>query len=114
MIPIGKKIDCNSSGVVYLIQCDKCKGVYIGETERSIKTRIREHILSINNFNPQNANKNTTVSTHFSKEGHSRDNFKFFILKSNLADTRCRKNSETDNIKKFSDLGFKILNKQNS
>ena len=31
------------SGVVYLIPCKECRKVYIGQTGRSLKQRVKEH-----------------------------------------------------------------------
>ena len=42
---INKNVDCNTSNVVYIIQCIKenCNQKYIGETERQLKKRMSEH-----------------------------------------------------------------------
>lgn len=44
--PIKEVITCNSTNVVYLLQCP-CGLQYIGRTCRTLKTRIREHIYNI-------------------------------------------------------------------
>ena len=43
---------CNSDkcGIVYEIPCRNCNSVYIGETGRSLKTRKKEHIYAVKNF----------------------------------------------------------------
>ena len=49
--PLGPCITCQSGGervcmkknVVYELQCKWCRETYVGETERSLETRIREH-----------------------------------------------------------------------
>ena len=49
----GSKVKCSKREVVYKIQCKTCKGkkgVYIGETSRSIKERLNEHYTKINNM----------------------------------------------------------------
>ena len=38
------EFNCITTGVVYLITCDKCKIQYVGQTGRSFHDRIREHI----------------------------------------------------------------------
>ncbi len=35
--------DCESTMVIYLITCNKCKMQYVGKTERMLKERHREH-----------------------------------------------------------------------
>ena len=40
-------VTCNSSNVIYCIECTKCKMQYIGQTKRKIKERIREHMYHI-------------------------------------------------------------------
>ncbi|EYC41748.1 hypothetical protein Y032_0558g3424 [Ancylostoma ceylanicum] len=42
--PFGKDGDCMVSGVVYLITCKSCGDQYIGETERPLCIRIKEHL----------------------------------------------------------------------
>ena len=38
--PVSKE---NVVGPVYKIQCEKCEAMYVGETERSLKSRFNEH-----------------------------------------------------------------------
>ena len=37
-------VTCNSSNVIYCIECTNCKIQYVGQTKRKIKERIREHL----------------------------------------------------------------------
>ena len=37
-------VTCNSSNVIYCIECTTCKIQYVGQTKRKIKERIREHL----------------------------------------------------------------------
>ena len=39
-----ERVDRPQSGTVYKISCTNCSFVYYGQTERSLKTRIAEHI----------------------------------------------------------------------
>ncbi|OCU00888.1 hypothetical protein XELAEV_18006665mg [Xenopus laevis] len=57
---IRSYINCNTSGVVYLITCKKCGVQYVGCTMRSLKSRIREHLNTI-----RSGSDSTPVSRHF-------------------------------------------------
>ena len=48
---IEQNLDCNTSNVVYMIECNKenCKMRYIGETKRIFKFRMAEHIGYVQN-----------------------------------------------------------------
>ncbi|OCT84259.1 hypothetical protein XELAEV_18022408mg [Xenopus laevis] len=59
-------INCNSSNVIYLLECP-CKLQYIGRTGRNLKTRIREHINNI-----RKGVSTHSVSAHF-KSHHNSD-----------------------------------------
>ena len=45
--PIPTNVDCMRSNLVYLISCRVCKQQYVGETKRTLKTRIKEHLADI-------------------------------------------------------------------
>ena len=38
--------DCNCKFLVYLIQCRLCPATYVGETARTIRSRLHEHVSS--------------------------------------------------------------------
>jgi hypothetical protein len=40
---IQKRLDCDSSFVIYLGTCNKCKGQYVGKSQTSFKTRHSNH-----------------------------------------------------------------------
>ena len=42
-IDINSSVDCSTRNVIYLLGCSKCPMQYIGETERMLKDRFREH-----------------------------------------------------------------------
>ena len=74
---LNRQFNCNSENVIYLIECDKenCKQVYVGETERQIKERIKEHIgYARNNMIHKSTGK------HFNLPGHSWQNMKFTVI----------------------------------
>ena len=53
------------TNVVYRICCKDCEAFYIGETKRSLKTRIKEHI--------NNENNESVVCQHKINFGHEFD-----------------------------------------
>ncbi|KAL9972658.1 hypothetical protein ACROYT_G019009 [Oculina patagonica] len=66
---IKHRITCKSSNLTYMIECNKCKKQYIGETKRSIRERFAEHRQATNN--PRHANASAAVPTHFNLPDHS-------------------------------------------
>ena len=44
---ILSRITCNSLNVIYLIRCSSCGACYVGQTGRSLKHRIQQHLASI-------------------------------------------------------------------
>ena len=65
------ELSCKSKNLIYLIQCNKCKCQYIGETKRQLNERFGEHRRSF--LNHQQFNDPTPVSLHFNHAGHSID-----------------------------------------
>lgn len=61
---ITGKLDCNSKNIVYLIECKKCEEQYIGETGKSLKQRLNNHVSDINTY------KDTTIAQHFNQTDH--------------------------------------------
>lgn len=58
-------INCRSSNLIYCIKCRKCKKDYVGQTKRSLKDRINEHITSV-----KRRHLKTDVSRHFCGDNH--------------------------------------------
>ena len=56
-------ITCNSSNVIYCIECTKCNHRYVGQTKRKIKDRLREHLYGIKS-------QKETDRYHFNTNGH--------------------------------------------
>ena len=74
---INKPFNCNSSNVVYLLECNKqnCNLRYIGETQRQLKERINEHRGYARNGITSNA-----TGEHFNMPGHSESNMQFTVI----------------------------------
>ena len=61
-----------------MIECQKCKKQYIGETKRTLRERFTEHRQATNN--PSHANATAAVPTHFNLPGHSIKDMKLIPL----------------------------------
>ena len=60
---INGEFTCHTQGVVYLTTCAKCGKQYVGQTGRSLNTRIKEHLCNIR--------KGEQVSgIHYNSPGH--------------------------------------------
>lgn len=62
--PITGKITCDSKNIVYLIECKKCGEQYVGETSKTLRARLTDHISNINCYN------DTSVAQHFNQFSH--------------------------------------------
>ena len=65
-VNIDSPVDCNARNIVYLIECLKCRKQYIGQTGRSLKERISEHLGYI-----QNSKITEPTGAHFNLPGHN-------------------------------------------
>ena len=106
---IAKSVDCNTSNVVYMIQCKKntCRKQYIGETEKKLKERFSQHKGYI-------FNQHLTQATgfHFNQPGHSLNDVEVTILeKVKKLDPSYRKEREKYLINKFN-THYKGINRQ--
>lgn len=61
---ITGRLTCESANIVYLIECKKCEEQYVGETSRSLKTRLGNHVSNIRGY------KDTAVAEHFNQIDH--------------------------------------------
>ena len=67
-IEITDHFTCTSANVIYCINCTLRKKVYIGETERQLFDRFREHLRDVEK-DDKNASK--PVGRHFNLPNHS-------------------------------------------
>ena len=97
---INTEITCKTENLVYMIRCTKewCKeNIYIGESERSLKDRIQEHIQYI-----KSNNKSQATGFHFNLPGHSvHDMVVTGLEKQKKNDSEYRKERESYLIRKF-------------
>ena len=56
-----KNTNCQSSNIIYLINCSTCGIQYVGQTKKRLLTRFQGHHFDIKNQN------DTTVSRHLNK-----------------------------------------------
>ena len=71
---ISSMFNCNTTGVVYMTECQKCGIQYVGQTTRKFATRMREHINDIKN------KKNTANATHYNSKGHELSDLRVVII----------------------------------
>ena len=109
-LPLCVNSNCTTKGFIYIIKCHICPNVYyIGESGRTVKERIAEHINSIKNFKPYYSFKN--VAYHFNLQGHNYlHHFTFFIFIKNCDDVFLRRMYEKQLIYIFKNLDLNLLN----
>jgi len=62
---IRHQLSCNSTNVIYLITCSKCKKQYVGCTTQQLNTRINHHRSNIYN------KRQIYISKHFNLPNHT-------------------------------------------
>ena len=67
------RFDCTAAGVVYVITCQRCYKLYIGETVRRLSDRFGEHLRSVEGFkqNPCYQGGGFPVAEHFNLPEHN-------------------------------------------
>ena len=69
---------CQSSNLIYCIECKKCKIQYVGETSRRLMDRFQGHFSTIKNKRGENK---SLIHDHFNQKGHnSTSDLSIFIL----------------------------------
>ena len=116
-LPLRSISNCESTGIIYIILCVKCKTFYIGQSQNTVKKRIGEHINSIRRFKKDlnksiiNLESFSETAVHFNETGHNvYDDFKFVVFETNVINKELRLSIETDLINLFNKLNIKILN----
>lgn len=74
--PIKNIISPLVSNVIYAVQCQHCRILYVGETGRALKIRIMEHVNNI-----KKGHKDNVLYVHF--QNHGIHNFKYIGLEQN-------------------------------
>ena len=66
---------CQTRNLVYFIYCQTCqKPIYVGETERKLQERAKEHLADIRH------QRHTPVAEHFNTGNHNISDASFSIL----------------------------------
>ena len=65
--------NCSTKGLIYLTTCTHCKKQYVGQTGRTLRDRIREHLQNI-------SHKKEATGQHYSSSGHSQWNLKVQVI----------------------------------
>ena len=65
-VDLNTAATCQSNNVIYMIGCLKCDKQYIGETNKTINQRFRQHKGYVNN-----RKLNKATGAHFNLLGHS-------------------------------------------
>lgn len=117
IIPLLCESSCLSENIVYIINCSKCMSLYIGESKKSVKERISQHLYSIKYFN-KNIDKSLSnfdncapVAEHFARRDHSLSYFSFAVFQKGLVDIDIRRSVECDLINLCLNLKQTIMNK---
>ena len=72
MYKIKATVNCKTSNVVYVIQCNCCSKQYVGETENALHVRMNGHWSDINHPSCINHPRlEKPVAQHFNCNGHS-------------------------------------------
>jgi len=73
--PILGHIDCNTSYVIYLLTCRKCRLQYVGQTSNYLKKRIYQHIRDV-----RDPKAKTTIATHFRLPNHNENDVRVSVI----------------------------------
>ena len=63
-------LNCNTSHVIYLIECKTCGKPYIGSTKTPFRARFNNYRSAQRNFEKGKKVKQESFHVHFSEEGH--------------------------------------------
>jgi hypothetical protein len=79
---VNKPSNENSAGGVYRVPCKMCNKFYIGETIKTLETRLKQHKYAV-----RTANNNNAIFRHMQDEDHQIDwDSSSFLFKSNKKD----------------------------
>ena len=104
---INKNVNCETPNIVYLIECQKCKERYIGESKRPLKYRLADHRGYVSNLHTDKA-----TGAHFNLPGHDLSHLTITIIEKQKNENDIyRKERERYFINKYNTY-YKGMNKQ--
>ena len=71
---LHNRFSCASTNIVYLVTCNKCNMQYVGETGRSLRDRVTDHVSCIRLKKP------TPIGLHFNQAGHGLKHFTILAI----------------------------------
>ena len=75
VVHLSKEYNCQTSNLVYLVQCKKCKDQYIGETKHTLEHRFNQHLGYVRRKETDKA-----TGDHFNKKGHQISDMTITVL----------------------------------
>ena len=104
-VQLSKHHTCNDRNIVYIINCKKCKQQYIGETDKTVRERMLQHLGYVRREETSQA-----TGFHFNQPGHKMSDMSISVFERiNNHDPQYRKTRESYWIEQF-DLLRKGIN----
>ena len=89
--------NCNSSNIVYMLECAKCSMQYVGESQATLNQRFLQHRGYV-----RNKELDKVTGEHFNKPGHNIADMKICVIEQlKNADPTYRKVRESMHIQNF-------------
>jgi hypothetical protein len=108
-LPLYNDSNCNSINLIYILKCNLCQALYVGQT-KNLKKRINSHLYNIKSFKPFNTN-NTCISIHYNLKPHNfLYHFSFYVFRNDIDDLNERLNVESFLINLFVKMNLNVLN----
>ena len=107
VVELSHHYDCNTTNIVYIIECKKCGDQYIGQTFKSLRGQILNHLGYA-----RRKEVNKATGNHFNLPGHKFSEMTISVLeKVKEVDTSYRECRESHHIELFN-LKFKGINRK--
>jgi hypothetical protein len=108
-LPIMSSGNCSSINCIYIIFCNYCREIYVGQTY-DMRQRLYQHIYSIKTFVPFYKDK-SEIARHFNLKNHDyKKHFSFIVFRHNIENRIDRLSIEADLINIILKINNKILN----
>ena len=105
VVQISKSFDCQTTNLVYIIDCKKCGEQYIGQTKNTLEKRFKQHLGYV-------ANNTQATGQHFNLPTHNSSHMTISVLEKVHQKTRHhREQRESHWIEKFN-TKYKGMNKK--